>query len=292
LEEEGKGRSAIEFVKILVIACRMGLHTYTERLLDVIAANIAEDSQYVSLVEAINQLVLLWQSREPLEAHKLTQIPVLITVAYQRSCYLLPNVSNCSPEEVDKILDAFLTVREVLQIGDRKQEAESLDFELFYNALTQLLSQPQGNPVIFGGAAGILHQIGALDEEQLVNLAIGYLNSTMINPGIGAGFLRGLLKSCREIAWRMKPLLEAIDTQLSTWNEDEFLLALPEFRLAFAHFTPRETDRVAELVAGLYGEKDLGNLTNTQLTPADLQLGLKLNKLLLESLEQDYLQEW
>jgi hypothetical protein len=296
LEDVGKSRSALEAVRMLLAACRMGLHAYSDRLLEAIATNIAEDPAFISLVDAVSQLVLLWQSREPLEAHKLTQIPVLSAIAYQRLCYLLPDLSNCPEEEVAGILDRFGTIRELLQI-----DAVTFDSDLFYDALNHLLAASQGNSTIAGGAAGILYSAEFLSEAEIVALAVGYLNSPARQPEEGTsgqimggvGFLRGLLHSCREVAWNVSRLLEAIDAQIQLWDDDEFLHILPEFRLAFADLTPRETDKVAAIVATFYKEGDrqpeLGDLTNRHFTEADLQFGLRLEQRLSESLTHDRL---
>ena len=94
LENAGRGRCAAEAVSMLVQACRMGLHRHTTRLLALIGAQVNEDPSLPSLTTALNQLVLLWESREPLEAHRLAEIPVLIRAAYERACYLLHNLSD------------------------------------------------------------------------------------------------------------------------------------------------------------------------------------------------------
>ncbi|CAN1211698.1 DUF5682 domain-containing protein [Tumidithrix helvetica PCC 7403] len=298
LEEMGKSRSALEAVRILLSACRMGLHAHTDRLLDLIATNIAEDPAFMSLVDAVSQLVLLWQSREPLEAHDLIQIPALSAIAYQRLCYLLPDLSNCSEEEVMSILGRFGTVQELFQ-----SDSATFDPDLFYDGLHHLLATPQSHPTVAGGAAGILYRAGLLSESEIVTLGMGYLQSSIGSSSPsgtsgqitgGAGFLRGLLYTCREVAWNVSRLLEAIDAQLQVWDDDEFLHVLPEFRLAFADLTPRETDKVAAIVAAFYREEgdlktELGDLTNRHFTEADLQFGLRLEQLLTESLQHDRL---
>jgi hypothetical protein len=288
LETAGKSRSAVEVVQILISACRMGLHAYTGRLLAIIALNISEDPAFISLVDALGQLVLLWQSREPLEAHNLVQIPELSAIAYQRLCYLLPNLATCPEPEVNDILDRFGTIREFLATS------AEFDPELFYAGLQSLLAQ--GHTMIVGGAAGILYSAGRLGEIEIVNLAIANLNSTTGNQtqqiSQGAGFLRGLLHTAREVAWNVSKLLQAIDAQLQVWDDEQFLRLLPDFRLAFADLTPRETDKVASLIAGFYGKPNLGDLTNRHLTQADLHLGLQLEQLLVASLKADNLDNW
>jgi hypothetical protein len=296
LEEEGRARSAIEAVKMLAIACRMGLHAHTNRLLELIANNIAEDPEFISLVDAVTELLLLWQSREPLAAHGLVQIKELCAIAYQRLCYLLPNLANCTEEMVNDLLTRFCTVREFLymteSVGVADADTIALDRELFYHGIELLQAAPQGQPALQGGAVGILYSDGRINQAAIMAIATAYLSSAEAAPKVTAEFLRGLLRTCREVAWNLPQLLQVIDQQLQIWEEERFMRALPEFRLAFADLTPRETDRVAALVAGLHDEQNLGDLIMRQLTETDLQMGLQMNQLLADSLKQDNLLGW
>ena len=70
-------------------------------------------------------------------------------------------------------------------------------------------------------------------------------------------------------------LLDGLIGQLSS---EEFMELLPEFRLAFSYFTPRETDQIGEYVAGFYGKgrKDLFALE--EVAPAVGEYGRKLDR--------------
>ena len=100
-------------------------------------------------------------------------------------------------------------------------------------------------------------------------------------------FLHGLLTTAREIAWHVTDVIRAIDAQLSTWDEDTFLKALPQLRLAFTELTPRELSRVAEHVAIYHGEVNLGNLIEAELYEHEVRLGLELTQLVRETLHAD-----
>ena len=188
-------------------------------------------------------------------------------------------------EKANEIMGGFNSIWEILN----HQQTQSLDPELFISSLLDLLSDPQRNPVILGGGAGILHITGTVATPTLITLAAGYLESAQADPAAGVGFLRGVLSTCREVAWSVPELLQAIQARLEQWDPDEFLRVLPELRLAFADLTPRETDRVAAVIANLQGGVDLGNLMIPQISPVDLELGLRIDQLMLASLQQDQL---
>jgi hypothetical protein len=140
LEEQGRGRSAHEAVAMLVHACRMGLHRHTERLRALIAAQIGEDPDFKSLAGSLNQLILLWESREPLEAHQLSEIPQLIKAAYDRASYLLHNLASTPADAAHETLQALIIVRDMLHT--KAASEERLDPELFFEPLRQLIDAP------------------------------------------------------------------------------------------------------------------------------------------------------
>ncbi len=290
LEQQGRGRSAAEAVAMLVHACRMGLHRHTEKLRGLIAAQIAEDPDFKSLAGSLNQLVLLWESREPLEAHRLPEIPLLIKSAYERACYLLHDLTNTPADGAHDVLQALIVVRDVLRM--KAAAGELLDPALYFAPLRDLLEQPKAPALLAGGAAGILHGADRLTEAELLNALSGFLNSATIEPGKQMEFLIGLLRTCRELAWRQPAVAEAVEKLLGAWSEDEFIERLPHLRLAFADLTPRETDQVAEVVAGLHGGEKLGLLVRTEATEAEMMATLRLNAAVKKALQQDGLLAW
>ena len=114
LDEEGQARSTIATVRMLLRACRMGLHAQMRQLVRLIDEHIAEDPQLPSVVEGLSQLELLRHSREPLEATELTEIPDLMHAAYRRACRLLDSVATCPDEIVNDVLASLSSLREIL----------------------------------------------------------------------------------------------------------------------------------------------------------------------------------
>ncbi len=290
LEEQGKGRCAAEAVAMLVHACRMGLHRHTARLRELIAAQIGEDPDFMSIAGSLNQLILLWESREPLEAHQLPEIPALIKSAYERACYLTHDLAGTPPEGADDVLQALIVVRDVLR--GKAANDESLDPDLFFEPLRALVDHLKAPALLAGGATGILHGTDRLSETELLRLLSGFLNSAAVQPGDQMAFLIGLLRTCRELAWRQPALAQAVEKLLTSWTEEEFIERLPHLRLAFADLTPRETDQVAGVVAGLHGGQKLGHLLQPELSEAEMFAALRLNIAVTKALEQDGLGDW
>jgi hypothetical protein len=288
LEDSGESRNTIEAVRMLVRACRMGLHASVNQVIDLIDRNIAEDPSFVSLVNGLGELTMLWQSREPLEAHRLRQIPLLAQTAFRRASFLARDLATCPDDQQDAALAAMSSLRQILAGSNE----DLFDPSLFLDALADLLSFPKVPATIVGGASGVLFGEARLTEEALLTLAAGYLNASTGEPSSKTGFLRGLLCTCREVAWRAPELLRRIDQLLRSWDEDDFVKAVPDLRLAFTYLTPRETDRVAGLVANLHGQNDLGNLIHRDVSEKHFAFNVKLSHAVSQWLASEHLGHW
>src|SRR5262249_5952568 len=274
-EKEGQGRRQRAAVAMLIRACRMGLHRHTPQLLQLIAARINEEPSFIEAVGAANQLLLLWQSREPLQAHSLKEVPELLRASYLRACYLVPSLEKCPEEELTGALDSLSAMRELLA----SSSPGLLDSDLFWQAISEVLgSKNHSHPpfsTICGAIAGLLYSVGRMEQQVLDELVVGHLVG-IPDSQRRVGFFRGLLKTCREAAWQNLPLIHALDEIIGAWEESEFISALPSLRLALADLTPRETDKVAALVASLHGHTKLGGLMEGQVTERQLELNRQL----------------
>jgi hypothetical protein len=283
LEQRGAGRSARAAVSLLIAALRMGLFDHVDRIALLIEEVTAEDPSFGSVVDALGELVLLESSREPLEAFRLPRLGELSVAAYRRATYLIDDLGGVTPEREREVLGGLSMLRGLLS------PSRPLDPALLYDALLRLLDRG-GNGAITGGAAGLLFSEGLLGEERLLALLIGHLG------GGGAArnktaFLRGLLSSAREIAWRVPGFVRAVTDLLAEWEEEDFLGALPELRLAFADLTPKETDRLAALVGRDRG-RELGEVFVFDVSAEEVQANLRISERARSILERDGLEGW
>ncbi len=289
LEDTGRGRSAAETVRMLIHACRMGLHRYATRVLGLIAAEVSQDPALGSLAAALRQLVLLWESREPLEAHRLPEIPRLIQAAYERACFLMHNLVDTPATAAKDALQSLVVIHEVLRPGAGE---DPLDPSLFWEPLADIIAQPRCPALLAGGAVGLLYGDGRLPEAELLRLLAGALNAAASEAGDQTQFLIGLLRTCRELAWRQPALVETVNALLGSWSEDEFIERIPHLRMAFADLTPKETDQVAAVVAASCGGEKLGSLHRTEATEADMLFAVRINAAVGRSLVEDGLGDW
>jgi len=287
LEAGAEARNARAAVALFAQGCTLGLHDHLPRVLAALRSAIAQDPNFQSVALATSSLGLLWESREPLEARDVPELTDVLRAAFERAVYLGWSIgAGGDKDSATEVMQALTRLREVVVSAAGAQ----LDASLYWKMIERLAAE-HDEPIIRGTGVGLLYSAGRVTSSDLAMLIKGQFTGAR-EPQRAVGFLRGLLHASREAAWQLAELLEALDTLLASWDEKTFIEALPEMRLAFAELTPRETDRVGETVAGLHGEKHLGDLVNYDVGEAQLVANLNLSKTLLAILEADGLGTW
>jgi hypothetical protein len=284
-ESGAEPRHARAAAALLAQACVLGLHDHVPKVCATLASVVAADAQFESVAAAAGALGLLWESREPLEARCIEPLPVLLKAAYERAIYLGHGLRGAPGDGRDAVA-GLSRLRELLA----SEAGHHLDAALYWGLIDELQA---GNDSAFvrGAAAGLAYGAGRLSDTTLGAAVDGHLNG-LIAPRDAVAFLRGLLQTAREAAWQQPALLSVLDRLLAGWDDAEFVANLPELRLAFAEMTPKETDRIAQAVAGLHGHADLGRLVRYDVSAAQVQANLATTQHLLEVLRADGLGAW
>jgi hypothetical protein len=286
LEAEGGQAEAGTAAALAIHACVLGLHDHLPKALDLLRRHIADEARFESAAVALGSLHLLWESRQPLEACDVPDLPELLQLAYQRAIFLGRGRPGAAGKDGGELVLALTRIKEVLT----GETGTPLDSTLFW-ALLEDLNRHHDAPLVRGAAAGLLYGADRLSDTELALALDGHLNG-LLAPKEAVTYLRGLLQTAREAAWQQPALLRALDGLLRQWDEGDFVALLPELRLAFAAMTPRETDRIAEAVAELHGVAELGRLLRYDLSAADIQRHLELSRTVTEILAADGLAEW
>jgi hypothetical protein len=290
VERQGQGRRTDLAARLVLEACRMGLHRDTQDLLDRTSGLVAEDASFVSLVRAIELLLALHVSREPLEAHHLAGALELASAAYDRACYLLPALAATPESDESEVLDALNTLQQSARtLGDTPGRRE-----LRWARLRDLVTAEEGSPALRGAALGLLFGDGQSEPDELVKHLRGHLIGSRGPGRLGAAFVRGLLRTARGALWQVPELLDSFHHVLKDWDEEQFVRLLPDLRLAFADLTPRECDRVAELVAARTGLPTSGVKVAhlSGFSESDLLRGVEVNRRVLDTLRRDGLEDY
>ncbi len=165
-------------------------------------------------------------------------VPVLGRIFY-RACLLLPGACVCDDGASNVVITAMQ------QLNGAALAHDFLDQEGWKAALSQVADRDDLNTRISGFAAAVLLERGLMDTRQL-QTEVGRRLSPGMPADLGAGWFEGLAMKNRYALIARLSLWESLDGYLDTLDQEEFKRALVFLRRAFADFTAREKDEIAE----------------------------------------------
>ena len=281
--------TAEDAVGLLALACVLGLHDRADQATGVVRAGLTADESFPSVAGATAQLGLIWEAREPLEAHRLGDLASVLQDAFARALYLGRDPEGSASDPPQTVV-GLTALRDLLAA----ESGAALDAELFWGVVSSHLTHPT-SPLLRGACTGLLWSAGRLDDRALAVAAGGHLGGA-VPPPDAVGFLTGLVSTAREAAWQSPALVTALDDTVRAWDDDTFVEHLPHLRLAFASMTPRETDRLAGQVAVLHGLTPGAGLELTAELPTatddDVRRFTEASALVADLLRRDGLAGW
>lgn len=285
LAGSGQARDARIAAAMLSHGCVLGLHEHMPRLLADLRQAIAADADFAAVVAAAGTIALLHESREPLEARAIDELPAVLTATYERALFLARSLPT-NPPDARPIVQALQQLHELLA----STAGRHLDAASFTELLVHLRHQ-HPDPSLRGATAGLLHGAGDVANAFVLGELTGSLRGRE-HAADAVAFLRGLLTTARELAWQETEVLQRVDEVLRDWDDTEFVQKLPELRLAFATLTPAETDRVARALGPLLAGEGLGSLVRHDLAAGEVQGNLQLSARVRALLAADGLAAW
>lgn len=282
---DGRVPTSVEAAALLAQAAVVGLHDRAVHVSAVVQAALAAETSFAAAVEAAGALALLEGGREPLEAARLTALPTLVATAYARALFLGAGLRGAE-EPGEAVATALTRLRELVA----SPAGAALDEEPFWG-LVDGLRREHEHALVRGASAGIAATVGRLGVDDLARDVVGHLDGS-VPVAESVAFVRGLLATSRESTWQESGLVAGLDARLSAWDDATFLAALPDLRLAFTDLTPRETDRVAGIVAGLHGGARPDLTVRRDVDAATVQRHAEVSALLATALVDDGLGAW
>lgn len=287
--EIGAGQAA----GLLLDAARMGLYEAFATLLNEVRAKINSDSAFLSLVDALYSLVLLYGYREALVTAGLEGVLELARPAFSRAVLLIPHlaIAKIEPDELPEYADRFrtlaqlvLTVRPAAPIFSRLLLVEASRRGL---READAAGAPASAPLLRGALFGLLYSLRASSETEVVAEFEAYVRGNRGGGATAGDFLDGLLRLSKGLLLGSKALLTALHELIVGLEWEEFVRLLPALRRAFTVYTPREIDLLAERVATLSGSVEgIRALTSLSLPPAELLRLHQLDQAVNESLRR------
>lgn len=292
LATQGQARSALRAAGLLTRACIIGLHQRLPALLSMLSAHLAEDPDPSSVIACAHQLLALWRGREPLGLQDHAPLGEVMLRAWSAALYLLPQFANVKAGDERRAIESLLSLR-AFQRALPTMPAQDLAANAgrWADALERL-GQPGGDAAGVSAAAGaLLFLDGAWSEDQLATaLALRFGAGASAEQSVRA--LGGLMAAAPELLLTQPRLRTELDRVLAAWDEQTFILHLPDLRHAFAQLKPQETARLADTLSQQHAGLDALVQTHYDASEADLLAGSALQLALAGCLQRDGLAAW
>ncbi|MDE5698420.1 MAG: hypothetical protein K2I96_13590 [Lachnospiraceae bacterium] len=232
---------------LLTQVFEMGISSQLDLVYERVHELILKDMDFYSIADAVKSLTMMEELGALYESD--LEFGVLLHTGVRKLITLLPGITRMQ----DEMLDAGMNALKLLyQITGRKGQEDTGEREDFYEALHRM----QGDVQIHAGLNGCIHGIlygGSQEDSRAVGAACrGYLTGTREQLLKTAVFFRGLFFTAKDLMLMEREMLVMIDAFLGEVDEMEFMELLPQLRMAFAYFTPSETDKIARQAAGLH----------------------------------------
>ncbi len=260
----------------------MGIENQTEPVYECMQEALIRDSDFYSVAGALKSLVMLEELGPLYESH--LEFESLLHAGIRKLTVLLPTVTRIK----DEVLDETMNVLKLLcQITGKKKKGFEKEKEDYFETLEEMLKDHKIHAGLNGCIRGILYGSGR-EEPQAAGLACrGYLTGTKEQLLKTAVFFRGLFFTARDLMLTAEELPVMLDTFFGQVDEAGFMELLPQLRMAFACFTPAETDKIAKIAAGLHQKTADALLAQEEVLPEWYAYGKSLDlyarKILMES---------
>ena len=242
------GANAGQSSEQLLKAVDMDLPDLVQAAEDTCGRAIDTDPSFASLAAALHHLGLLdrYASFRGLSRHVLED---LLTRCYDRACFALPDAASVPDDEQKGVVEALISVADLVQRGD----PERFDRALFAEAARRAADE-SAVPFLRGAFLGLLCEIRELPAEALAAEVASLARAgaeTMIKAG---DLLDGMLAVSRtSILLGADALIAAVDDLLKAAEWEPFLVMLPRLRAAFERLNEPQRDSLAAVVARRYG---------------------------------------
>lgn len=202
--------------------------------------------------------VILYGGIRNLDAAPL--MPILEQI-YLRCCLILSSACSCDDNGARVIAEAMERINSVALAHD------FLDNTFWIDCLNKISQRDDLNTKLSGFAAAVLLERGIMDTAQL-NLEVQRRLSKGVPADLGAGWFEGLAMKNRYALIARLPLWKSLSEYLDTLDDEEFKRALVFLRRAFADFSAKEKDDIAENLGEVWGinHQQISEAVNAPLT--------------------------
>ncbi len=259
--EMGAGKSAVLLTQVF----EMGLKEQLPFVYDRVYEFLLNDTDFYSIAEALKSFLMMKELGSLYETE--LKFDSLIHISVQKLITLLPSMTQIKEEDLGACMDVLKLLYQITGRNGEDGEEFLAERDGYIQALEKMIQDTQIQAGLNGCIYGILYGSGQKELREVELVCRGYLTGTREQMMKTALFFRGLFCTARDLVFIGGKFLEILDGFFGQVEEAEFMELLPELRMAFAYFIPREIDRIAEMAAGLHGKKGKEILEMEQVLP-------------------------
>ena len=287
LADDGRADDLPPLVSLFRRGLLAGLGAALSDHLDAISAALMRTGDFAGTAETVQAMHAIEQSRGPLSLDDGLDVAGTMQAAFDRTIRLCDTLPDARDDALDPALGALRLMTDLLRRAGR----DRFDADRFDAALDRV-DRPGTPPDIRGAIAAIAVGTGRRDPDALSRMLTGAFDGSG-TPEERLGPLRGVLRIAPSLLWTAEGALEAVDAFLAGLDPDAFLFILPHLRLALTALSPRETDRVADLLARRHGVGAGSFLaTHDDVDEATAARGAEIDRRLRDGLVADGLTGW
>lgn len=255
IEERSRdAEDVLSLANTLFDAALCGIAHLTARALGDLARVVASEPSFTALGGALGKLLALRRGEAVLGKRGHMDLASVLAACFDRGLWLFEATQGASAPLDEGHVRAVVALRDTLRVGPPELDVDPARARGLCERRTK---DPEAPPALRGAALGLLWSM--LDEnddaEARQKEAIAVLRA-VARPETFGDFLGGLFALAREEVVRAEGLVGTIDACVTGFLRDDFLIALPALRQAFAYFPPRERLRIAETILELGAPAD------------------------------------
>ncbi|MDE7183959.1 MAG: hypothetical protein K2O40_05660 [Lachnospiraceae bacterium] len=268
LQDTKADRAAVLLTQVF----EMGISSQLEKVYGRVHELMLKDMDFYSIADALKSLTMMEDMGALYESE--LRFDRLLHIGVRKLITLLPSITRMND---DALNDGMNALKLLYQITGRKGQAYDSERADFYEVLQQMQEDVQIHAGLNGCIHGILYGGGREDAQAVGEVCRGYLTGTKEQLLKTAVFFRGLFFTAKDLMLMERRMLEMIDVFLGQVDEADFMELLPQLRMAFAYFTPAETDKIAQQAAGLHHKTGRELMERAEVLPEWYAYGKELD---------------
>ncbi len=275
-KEIGARESAVLLTQVF----EMGLTQQIQPVYDRAEEQLLRDTDFYSLAEALKSLLMMEELAGLYDSRM--EFGHLIHIGCRKLISLLPAMTKIKDEDLNSCMNAL---KLLYQVTGREGEDFAQEREDYYDILGKMTRDGEIQAGLNGCTYGILYGSGKVTAREVEAACRGYLGGTREQLFSTAQFFRGLFFTARDLVFIGETFIGMLDEFFGRVSEEEFMELLPELRMAFTYFTPRETDKIAAAAAALHGRGRRDILERKEVYPDWYSYGKELDSYIMARMQ-------